>query len=70
MTVGRPSKSVAVQLDDESGRLSTAGCELVGVSDAGQSFPSSSRPNGTDYGACELESIARSRVSFYNTTTS
>ena len=29
------------------------------MSDAGQSFPSSSRPDDTDYGTCELESIAR-----------
>ena len=35
---------------------------LVGVSDAGQSFPSSSRPDDTDYGTSELESIARRRV--------
>ena len=37
-------------------------CTLVGVSDAGQSFPSSSRPDDTDYGTSELESIARRRV--------
>ena len=37
-------------------------CTLVGVSDAGQSLPSSSRPDDTDYGTSELESIARRRV--------
>ena len=37
-------------------------CTLVGVSDAGQSFPSSSRPDDTDYGTSELESFARRRV--------
>ena len=37
-------------------------CTLVGVSDAVQSFPSSSRPDDTDYGTSELESIARRRV--------
>ena len=31
----RPSKSVAFQFDDEGGRLSSPGCELVGVSEAG-----------------------------------
>ena len=58
----RPSKSVAFQLDITGGRLSTRECELVGVSDAGQSFPSSSRPDDTDYGTSELESIAGKRV--------
>ena len=57
----RPSKSVAFQFDNAASRLSS-GCELVGVSDAGQSFPSSSRPDDTDYGTSELESIARKRV--------
>ena len=36
---GRPPKTVAFQIDDESGRLSSARCELVGASDAGQSLP-------------------------------
>ena len=58
----RPSKSVAFQFDDEDDRLSSAGCELFVVSDAGQSFPSSSRPVGTDYGTSGLDSIARRRV--------
>ena len=57
----RPSKSVAFQFDDAGGRL-YSGCELVGVSDAGQSFLSSSRPDDTDFGTSELESIARKRV--------
>ena len=35
---------------------------MVGVSDAGQSPPSSSRPDGTDYGTSELESTARRRA--------
>ena len=58
----RPAKSVAVQFDTAGGRLSSEGCGLVGESDAGQSFPSSSRPDDTDYGTSELESIARKRV--------
>ena len=58
----RPSKSVAFELDDSGGRLFSDRCTLVGVSDAGQSFPSSSRPGDTDYGTSELESIARRRV--------
>ena len=40
----------------------SAGCELVGVSDDGQSFPISFRPDDTCYGTSELESIARKRV--------
>ena len=58
----RASKSVAFQFGNAGGILFSAGCELVGVSDAGQSFPSSSRPDDTDYGTSELESIARKRV--------
>ena len=58
----RPSKSVAFEIDDAGGRLFAKRCTLVGVSDAGQSFPSSSRPDDTDYGTSELESIARRRV--------
>ena len=58
----RPSKSVAFQFGDAGGRLSAGRCELVDVSDAGQSFPSSSRPDDTDYGTSELESIWRRRV--------
>ena len=37
---------------------------MVGVSEAGQSFPSSSRPDDTDYGTSELESIARRRLDY------
>ena len=55
----RPSKSVAFQFDNAGGRLSFGRCELVGVSDAGQSFPSNSRPDDTGYGSSDLESIAR-----------
>ena len=58
----RRSKSVAFEIDDAGGRLFSERCTLVGVSDAGQSFPSSSRPDDTDYGTSELESIARRRV--------
>ena len=58
----RPSKSVAFEIDDAVGRLFAERCTLVGVSDPGQSFPSSSRPDDTDYGTSELESIARRRV--------
>ena len=57
-----PSKSVAFQFDDESGRLCSAACQLVGVSNAEQLFPSSSRPDYTDYVTSELEPIARRRV--------
>ena len=58
----RPSKGVAIEIDDAGGRLFAERCTLVGVSDAGQSFPSSSRPDDTEYGTSELESIARRRV--------
>ena len=58
----RPSNSVAFDFDDSGGRLFSDRCTLVGLSDAGQSFPSSSRPGDTDYGTSELESIARRRV--------
>ena len=58
----RPLKSVAFDIDDAGGRLFSERCTLVGVSDVGQSFPSSSRPDDTDYGTSELESIARRRV--------
>ena len=58
----RPSKSVAFEIDDAGGRLFAERCTLVGVSDPGQSFPSSSRPDDTDYGTSELESIALRRV--------
>ena len=54
----RPSKSVAFHFDNEGGSLSSARCELVGVSDAGQLFPSSFRPDDTDYGTSELDAIA------------
>ena len=57
----RPSKSVAIEIDDAGGRLFSERCTLVGVSDAGQSFPSSSRPDDTDYGTSEFESMARRR---------
>ena len=58
----RPAKSVAFEVDDSGGKMSSERCTLVGVTDAGQSFPSSSRPDDTDYGTSELESIARKRV--------
>ena len=56
------AKSVAFEIDEAGGRLFSERCTLVGVSDPGQSFPSSSRPDDTDYGTSELESIARRRV--------
>ena len=46
----RPSKSVAFDIDDAGGRLFSERCTLVGVSDVGQLFPSSSPPDDTDYG--------------------
>ena len=58
----RPSKGVAFEVDDAGGRLFSERCTLVGLSNAGQSFPSSSRPDDTDYGTPELEPIARRRV--------
>ena len=58
----RPSERVAFQFDDAGGRLSSGRCEVVGVSNSGQSFPSGSRPDDTEYGTSELESIARKRV--------
>ena len=58
----RPSKSVAFEIDDADVRLFSERCTLVGVSDAGQSFPSGSRPDDTVYGTSELESIARMRI--------
>ena len=50
---------MAFDFDDSGGRLFSDRCTLVDVSDAGQSFPSSSRPSDTDYGTSELGSIAR-----------
>ena len=58
----RPLQSVVFQFDNARGRFSSRGCNMVGVLDAGQSFPSSSRPDCTDYGTSELESTARKRV--------
>ena len=58
----RPSKSVAFEIDDAGGRLFSDRCTLIGVSDARQSFPRSSRLDNTDYGTPELESVARRRV--------
>ena len=58
----RPSKSVAFEVDDSGGKSFCDRYTVVGVSDAGQSFPSSSRPDDTEYGTSELESIARRRV--------
>ena len=58
----RPSKSVAFEVDDSGGKLFPERYTLVGVSGAGQSFPSSSRPDDTDYGTSDLESIERKRV--------
>ena len=58
----RPSKSMAFEVGDSGGKSFCDNYTVIGVSDAGQSFPSSSRPNDTEYGASELESIARRRV--------
>ena len=58
----RPSKSVAFEVDDSGGKSFCDRYTVIGVSDAGHSFPSSSRPGDTDYGTSELESIARRRV--------
>ena len=58
----RPSKSVAFEVDDSGGKSFCDRYTVIGVSDAGQSFPISSRPDDTEYGTSELESIARRRV--------
>ena len=58
----RPLKTVAFEFDNAGGRLNSGECELVGVSDAGQSFPSGSRPDETGFGTSEIESIARKRI--------
>ena len=58
----RPSNSVAFEVDDSGGISFCDRYTVVGMSDAGQSFPSSSRPDDTEYGTSELESIARRRV--------
>ena len=58
----RPLKSVAFEVDDSGGKSFCDRYTVIGVSDAGQSFPSSSRPDDTEYGTSELESIARRRV--------
>ena len=58
----RPSKSVAFEVGDSIGKSVCNRYTVIGVSDAGQSFPSSSRLDDTEYGTSELESIARRRV--------
>ena len=62
----RPSKSVAFEVDDSGGKSFCDRYTVIGVSDAGQSFPSSSRPDDTEYGTSELESIARRRVASFS----
>ena len=58
----RFSKSVAFEVDDSGGKSFCDRYTVIGVSNAGQSFPSSSRPDDTEYGTSELESIAPRRV--------
>ena len=58
----RPSKSVAFDVEGSIGKSVCNRYPVIGVSDAGQSFPSSSRLDETEYGTSELESIARRRV--------
>ena len=58
----RPSKSVAFEVDDSGGKSFCDRYTVIGVSDAGQSSPSSSQPDDTECGTSELESIARRRV--------
>ena len=58
----RPSKRVAFEVDDLGGKTFWDRYTVIGVSDAGQSFPSSSRPEDMEYDTSELESIARRRV--------
>ena len=58
----RPLKSVAFDVGDSVGKSVCDRYTVIGVPDAGQSFPSSSRLDDTEYGTSELESIARRRV--------
>ena len=58
----RPSKSVAFEVDNSGAKSVCDRYTVIGVSDAGQSFPSSSRLDDTEYGTSELESLARRRV--------
>ena len=58
----RPSKSVAFDVEDSIGKSVCNRYPVIGMSDAGQSFPSGSRLDETEYGTSELESIARRRV--------
>ena len=58
----RPSKSVAFDVEDSIGKSVCNRYPVIGMSDAGQSFPSSSRLDETEYGTSELESTARRRV--------
>ena len=58
----RPSKSVAFDVEDSIGKSVCNRYPVIGMSDTGQSFPSSSRLDDTEYGTSELESIARRRV--------
>ena len=60
----RPLKSVAFDVGDSVGKSICDRYTVIGVSDAGQSFPSSSRLDDTEYGTSELESIARRRVDY------
>ena len=58
----RPSTSVAFDVGGSIGKSVCDRYTVIGVSDAGQSFPSSSRLDDTEYGTSELESIAQRRV--------
>ena len=58
----RPSKSVAFDVGDSVGKSVCDRYTVIGVSDAGQSFPTSSRMDDTEYGTSELESIEQIRV--------
>ena len=64
MSDGRLPKSSAFQLGDESGRLSSAGCEFVGWCVGYREFvPQWLKPQDeTDFGTSELEPITRRRV--------
>ena len=58
----RLPKSVAFDVEGSLGKSVCNRYSVIGVSDVGQSFPSSSRLDETEYGTSELESIARRRV--------
>ena len=60
----RASKNVAFEVDDSGGKSFCDRYTVIGVSDAGQSFPSSSRPDDTEYGTSELDELNCTKTSW------